>query len=47
MQSPELACVDFGGPGSINLERANRRSWWLVEAQAIQRCDLTKLRAQR
>ena len=47
MQSPELACVDFSGPGSINLERANRRSWWLIEAQAVQRCDLTKLRAQR
>ncbi len=46
MQSAELACVDFGGAGSINLERANRRSWWLLETRAVQRCDLTKLSAQ-
>lgn len=46
MQSPKLSCIEFGGPGSINLERANRRSWWLVEERAVQRCNPAVLSLQ-
>lgn len=33
-----LDCVDFGGTGTLPLEKANRRSWWLVNSQAVTRC---------
>ena len=37
-QLPEFSCIAFGGPGTWSLEKANRRSWWLVDSQAVSAC---------
>jgi hypothetical protein len=37
-ENKELACIDYGGPGTLAMEKANRRSWWLVNIDALAGC---------
>ena len=37
-KNKELACIDYGGPGTLALDKANRRSWWLVNIEAVAGC---------
>jgi hypothetical protein len=37
-ENKELACIAYGGPGTLALEKANRRSWWLVNIEAVAAC---------
>jgi len=37
-QIPALDCVAFGSAGTVSLDKANRRSWWLVDARALSAC---------
>ncbi|MEY3515905.1 MAG: hypothetical protein RIS67_122 [Pseudomonadota bacterium] len=37
-KNKELACIDYGGPGTLALDKANRRSWWLVNIEALAGC---------
>jgi hypothetical protein len=37
-ENKELACIAYGGPGTLALEKANRRSWWLVNSDAVAAC---------
>ena len=37
-ENKELACIAYGGPGTLALDRANRRSWWLVNVDAVTGC---------
>lgn len=42
-QLPEFDCIAFGGPGTQSLEKANRRSWWLVDSRAVSGCAVPAL----
>jgi hypothetical protein len=42
-QLPDFDCIAFGGPGTQSLEKANRRAWWLLEAGALEACDISAL----
>lgn len=37
-ENKELACIDYGGPGTLAMDKANRRSWWLVNITAVTAC---------
>ncbi|HWS41172.1 MAG TPA: glycosyltransferase family 39 protein [Arenimonas sp.] len=37
-QLPEFSCIQFTAPNAIDLERANRRAWWLVNNNAVVAC---------
>lgn len=42
-----LECINYGGPGTTHLDKANRRSWWLIKPEALLRCDEALLDAPR
>ncbi len=42
-QRDAFACIDYTGPGAVDLENANRRAWWLVDLQAVSACDVQTL----
>lgn len=38
-QREAFHCIDYGNPGAIDLDKANRRAWWLVDERAVSACD--------
>jgi hypothetical protein len=42
-----LECINYGGPGTTHLDKANRRSWWLVKSEALLLCNEALLDAPR
>lgn len=45
-QRKEFACIAFNAPDAIDLEKANRKAWWLVNQQAVSGCDVHTLLQQ-
>lgn len=39
---PEFSCIQFTAPNAIDLEKANRRAWWLVNNKAVEACKSVK-----
>ncbi len=42
-QHAKFDCIKFSAPDAIDLEKANRRAWWLVNAKAVSACDANTL----
>jgi 4-amino-4-deoxy-L-arabinose transferase-like glycosyltransferase len=42
----DFACVQFSAPNAVDLEKANRKAWWLVNADAVSGCDVNTLLRQ-
>ena len=45
-QRAEFDCVQFSAPNAIDLEKANRRAWWLLNQQAVSGCNVSILLQQ-
>jgi 4-amino-4-deoxy-L-arabinose transferase-like glycosyltransferase len=39
---PEFSCIQFTEPDAIDLEKSNRRAWWLVNSKAVSACNTAK-----
>lgn len=35
----EFSCIEFTTPDAIDLEKSNRRAWWLVNSKAVAACN--------